>query len=261
MSETDPASIYETYLVPAIFEPLARILIDLARPLPNEHVLDAACGTGVVARSTAAVIGPSGKVVALDFDPLMIAMARRLDPNVIWSVGDLQDLPFEDEVFDLAICQQGLQFLPDREGGLRQLYRVLRRGGRMVLGIWTELAKSPGHALLFAVLGRLLGTDMTRPPAWSLTDETQILEFVSAAGFIDVEMTIASLRTRYPSARRFVEILIHGSSKLTRQALAQVPTERRNAFIDEVAERLDRYQTNAGLELPMETRLLVARKR
>ena len=261
MTENDPASIYETYLVPAIFEPLASILIHLAHPLVNEYVLDAACGTGVVARSVAAAIGSSRRITGVDFDPVMIAKARSLRPDIAWQEGDLHNLPFEDSFFDLVICQQGLQFLPDREAGLRQLYRVLRPGGRMVLGIWTELAKSPGHAVLFAALGRLLGTDTTRPPAWSLTDENQILKLVSAAGFIGVETATCSLQTRYPGARRFVEILVDGSSKVTREALAQVPAARRGAFIDEVVERLVGYQTNAGLELPMETRLLVARKR
>ena len=72
MSDDSPASIYETQLVAAIFEPLARILIERARPELGEHVLDATCGTGIVARSVAPMVGPSGKTVGLDYDPIMI---------------------------------------------------------------------------------------------------------------------------------------------------------------------------------------------
>ena len=60
-SRDSPASIYETQLVAAIFEPLARILIERARPELGEHVLDAACGTGIVARLVAPMVGPIRK--------------------------------------------------------------------------------------------------------------------------------------------------------------------------------------------------------
>jgi len=107
-----------------------------------------------------------------------------------------------------------------------------------VLGIWTELARSPGHAKLFHALGTVLDVDMTRPPARSLPDEAQILKLVAAAGFQEIETNCVSLRTTYASARRFVGILIAGSSKLTREALANIPADRRIAFINEVAEDL-----------------------
>ena len=169
--------------------------------------------------------------MGLDFDPMIIAVAKSLGPDIEWQEGDLQGLPFADELFDLVICQQGLQFLPDRDAGLKEIYRVIRPGGRMVLGLWTELTKSPGHAVLFGALGALLGVDMAQPPPWSLADGTQVLKLVSAAGFIGVETTVMSSRATFPSARRFVEIMIDGSSRLTRQALARVPAGRRVAFI------------------------------
>src|SRR5580700_9137128 len=95
-SRDSPASIYETQLVAAIFEPLARILIERARPELGEHVLDAACGTGIVARLVAPMVGPSGRTVGLDYDPIMIEMAKSLAPEIEWRQGDLQNLPFPD---------------------------------------------------------------------------------------------------------------------------------------------------------------------
>lgn len=261
VSDDSPASIYETQLVPAIFEPLARMLIDQARPRSGEHVLDAACGTGIVARLIAPMVGPSGTTVGLDFDPIMIEKAQSLAPEITWRQGDLQNLPFADELFDLVICQQGLQFLPDRGAGLRQIRRVLRPGGRMVLATWSDLAKSPGHSLLFEALGAIVGSDSARPTAWSLANEAQLLKLVSEAGFGSVATTTVSLQTTYPSARRFVEILLNGSSKLTREALARIPADRKTAFIDEVTVRLRAYETGNTLVLPMESRVSVANKR
>jgi ubiquinone/menaquinone biosynthesis C-methylase UbiE len=260
LSADNPAQIFETKLVPAIFAPWARVLIDFATPKSGEHVLDAACGTGVVSRLVAPMVGPSGRTVAIDFDPIMIATAKGLCPDVECSEADLQNLPFADGIFDLVICQQGLQFLPDRVAGLAQIYRVLNPGGRMALAIWTDLRRSPGHAILFDALGTMLGLDMSRPPAWSLTDSNHVMQLVSAAGFVKTEMTVTDMRAKFSSAQEFVEILIDGSSKLTRQALAQLPADRKAAFIHGVTERLQQYETDTALEVPMESMLLVAHK-
>jgi len=260
-TDDNPASIYEAQLVPAIFEPLARVLIERVRPKLGESVLDAACGTGVVARLIAPTVGPSGMMVGIDFDPMMVEMAKRLAPEIEWRQGNLQNLPFADEFFDLVVCQQGLQFLPDRNAGVREIHRVLRAGGRIVLATWTDLAKSPGHLLLFEALGATLGPDRARPTAWSLSDETQLLNLVSEAGFVSVTTTIVSLQTKYPSARQFIEILLNGSSKVTREALAQIPPDRKTGFIDQVTMRLQAYETSNGLVLPMESRVLVGHRR
>jgi ubiquinone/menaquinone biosynthesis C-methylase UbiE len=260
MTSNDPAWVYETNQVRAIFGPWARVLVDLARPVPGERVLDGACGTGVVARLVAPSVRPTGSVAGLDFDAAMIAVAKELSQDIDWQQGDLQRLPFADDDFDLVVCQQGLQFLPDRAAGLREMHRVLRPGGRIVLGIWTELAKSPGQAALFGALGSMLGKDMSAPPPWSLADAAEVMKLVSAASFTDTEMTTNSLAALYSSAREFVEIMIAGTSKLTRQALEQIPADRKVAFIDSVARSLSEFETDAGIELPNESRLLVAYK-
>ena len=123
-------------------------------------------------------------------------------------------------VLDIVTCQQGIQFLPDRAAGLRQMHRVLRPGGRMALSVWTEFAKLPGHAMLFAALGKVLGVDMRQPPARSLTDATQLLRSFRRPAS-ELEMKLAFLRTTWPSARRFVEIVIAGSFELdTRDVVA-----------------------------------------
>jgi SAM-dependent methyltransferase len=261
MALDNPAWVYETYQVPAFFGPWARVLVDLSSPAPDAHVLDAACGTGVVARTVRPAIGPRGKIVGLDFDPNMIAAAKQIAPDIEWQQGDLQSLPFADASFDLALCQQGLQFLPDRQAGLRELHRVLRPGGRLVLATWSDLAKSPGQARLFQALGTLLNINMSRPPAWSLTDAAEVRELVASAGFADIEITQRTLHATYPSARRFVEIMLGGgTSKVTRDALAQIPPERKAALINEIAGPLREFETGAGCKLPNESHLVVAHK-
>jgi ubiquinone/menaquinone biosynthesis C-methylase UbiE len=144
--------IYERHMVPAIFGPWAEDLITLATPKPGERVLDVACGTGVIARLAAQNVGPKGPVVGLDLNPGMLAVARTVPPPVAahieWREGNVGAMPFPDATFDLALCQQGLQFFPDRLAALREIRRTLVPGGRLAFSVWRPIQHSPGFAAL-----------------------------------------------------------------------------------------------------------------
>ena len=104
-------------------------LVDRAALQPGERVLDVACGTGVVARVAAERVGSTGRVAALDVNSGMLAVARSLPAvtgaPVEWHEGSALALPFPDAAFDVAFCQLGLQFFPDRPKALREIRRVL----------------------------------------------------------------------------------------------------------------------------------------
>ncbi len=91
-----------------------------------------ACGTGIVARYATPLLGAEGSVVALDVSPDMLAVARALpEPAgaaVEWQEGDATSLALPDSAFDLVLCQQGLQFFPDRAAAVREMRRVLAPG-------------------------------------------------------------------------------------------------------------------------------------
>src|SRR5260370_13852749 len=109
--------IYERYMVPSLFGPWAADLVKLAAPIRGERVLDVACGTGIVARLAAQRVGPMGKVVGLDLNPSMLTVARSASAgteNIEWREGNATAMPLSQQTFDLVLCQQGLQFLPDR---------------------------------------------------------------------------------------------------------------------------------------------------
>ena len=147
---------YDKYLVPTIFGPWAADLVALAAPQPGERILDAACGTGAVAREAVHVLGASGRVTGLDLNAGMLTIAREHDPqgSVQWQEGSVQAMPFPDGVFTLLLCQQGLQFCPDRAAALREMYRVLASGGRLVLSVWRAMERTPGFLALSQALAR-----------------------------------------------------------------------------------------------------------
>jgi ubiquinone/menaquinone biosynthesis C-methylase UbiE len=142
-----PPEVYERVLVPAVLRPLSERVLDLAAPKEGERVLDLACGTGVLARAVAPTVGSSGNVVGIDVLPGMLAVARSLPAQdgatIDWVEGDATSLDLPDASFDLVLCQQGLQFFPNREATAGEIRRVLAPGGRFVAAVWRSLEHQP----------------------------------------------------------------------------------------------------------------------
>jgi len=103
------------------------------------RILDAGCGSGGMTRLLAQAVGPDGEVVGLDANPQLIEFnqSQRKDPEVAGQIqfqeGDVSHLPFEDDMFDLVWCSRVIHGLRDQAAGVRQLTRVVRPGGRVVL--------------------------------------------------------------------------------------------------------------------------------
>jgi demethylmenaquinone methyltransferase / 2-methoxy-6-polyprenyl-1,4-benzoquinol methylase len=95
---------------------------------PGDRVLDACCGTGDLALAD---LEAGGEVTGLDFSDAMLARARRKSSSVEWVAGDLLALPFPDGTFDAATVGFGIRNVADLDGGLAELARVLRPGGRL----------------------------------------------------------------------------------------------------------------------------------
>ncbi|MBC7665575.1 MAG: methyltransferase domain-containing protein [Caulobacter sp.] len=118
-------------------------LLERLRPRPGERVLDVACGTGVLARELARLVGTTGEVVGIDLSQAMIdaANGRERDPASApthHARMDAQSLAFPDASFDVVLCCFGLMYLPDAERALAEMRRVLRPGGRVGLAVWGE---------------------------------------------------------------------------------------------------------------------------
>ena len=97
---------------------------------PGDRVLDACCGTGDLAVEAER---RGGRAVGLDFSPRMLERARRKSGAIEWVQGDALALPFTDGEFDAATVGFGVRNLADLEGGLRELERVLRPGGKLAV--------------------------------------------------------------------------------------------------------------------------------
>ena len=95
--------------------------------------LDVACGSGKLTAQLAALVGRAGRVVGLDFSAQMLEVARRDHPELEFLEGDALNLPFDDASFDAATIAFGLRNLADPVRGLREMLRVVRQQGRVVV--------------------------------------------------------------------------------------------------------------------------------
>ena len=255
------AEIYEQHLVPTIFGPWAADLIGAAAPQPGERVLDLACGTGVVARLAAERVGARGKVVGLDLNPGMLAVARSVaSPTPVdWREGSAVALPFEAGAFDLVLCQQGLQFFPERPAALREMHRVLVPGGRLGLATWRPMQHAPGFAALAEALGRHVGPEaaaLMQAP-FSLGDAEELRALVGGAGFREVEIRPAAKTLRFPSVDEFVQRYVAGSPLAG--PVGRADDRARAALLGEVRDQLRAHLSPDGLAFPIENHLTVAR--
>ena len=207
-----PPEVYERVLVPAVLRPLTLDVVDLAAPKEGERVLDLACGTGVVARTVAPIVGSSGTVVGVDVLPPMLAVARSLAPPdgaaIEWREGDATALELPDASFDLVICQQGLQFFPDRAATAAEVLRVLAPGGRFVAAVWQSIERQPFwkgftqiEARNLAPLG-LTPEDVTLPFSWG--DADALRELLAEAGFESIELSTTMIMANF-AAETFIE--------------------------------------------------------
>lgn len=136
--------LYETYLVPMIFETYAADLVNRLASRPLARVLEIAAGTGVVTRKLASALPESVAIVATDLNQPMLDMAAKIGTRraVEWRQADAMQLPFEDAMFDAVVCQFGVMFFPDKPKAFAEARRVLRPGGVFIFNVWDRIEEN-----------------------------------------------------------------------------------------------------------------------
>ena len=190
------AETYDEVLVPRLFTPCAKILLERLGLRAGETLLDVACGTGIVARLAAPLLGPGGRVIGRDINEAMIARARshalpRNSASVMFGVSPAAALDLADTSVDAVTCQQGLQFFPEPAAALSEMRRCLRPNGRAAIAVWFGINECPLWAALEVGLAEQFGTEraaaIRRPFSWpgpgALTAE------LAGAGFDEIRLS------------------------------------------------------------------------
>ncbi len=182
----------------ADYEPLWRAqlapaqdqLLAMAALRPGESVLDIACGTGLVSFAAAQAVGATGSVIGVDLSGKMIEAADGLArmrglANTGFLRMDAEGLSLPDASRDVALCALGLMYFPDPVAALREMRRVLRPGGRVVLAVWGERARC-AWAPVFPIVDAEVQGEVC-PLFFQLGQADNLAQACADAGFGDID--------------------------------------------------------------------------
>ncbi len=187
------AQIYEDILVPRLFAPCAITLLIRLGLHPGETLLDVACGTGIVVRFAAPVLGAAGRVVGRDVTPAMVEVARCEPARTAaapcdWGLAPADAVDLPDGTADVVTCQQGLQFFADPDAAVREMHRVLRSGGRVGIAVWHAIEECPLWAAAQVAAAPQIGAEraaqLNTPFSWP--GEATLVDVLERAGFADL---------------------------------------------------------------------------
>ena len=254
----EAAELYESAFVPAFFAQWAPTICAAAGVGPGQRVLDVACGTGVVTRTAAALVAPTGFVVGLDVNEAMLTVARRVSPALEFRQGDASALPFPDESFDTVLCQLALMFFPDPATAIGEMARVAKPGGSVAILVPSALSAQAAFAPFVAMAARHAG-----PEALSLLstyfvfgDLDQLVRLVESKGLRATAADTRSGTYRAASVDAFVTTEVESTPLLERIADAVYRRIRADAH-----DVLAPFTTaDQRVEAPFECSLVVARR-
>lgn len=177
-------------------------LLQMAELAPGDHVLDIACGTGLVTVPAARAVGSGGRVVATDLSQEMVTRtahaALRAGLAVETRRMDAETLDLPDRSFHVALSSLGLMYVPDPDRALAEQRRVLRPGGRAVAAVWGARNRC-GWAEIFPIVDARVSSEVC-PLFFQLGGPRVLEDAFRNAGFVDVTAVRIQVELRYRSA-------------------------------------------------------------
>lgn len=232
--------------------PAHELLLSLAAPQPGEHLLDIACGTGLVTFPAARAIGAGGRVVGTDLSEEMVksiaVRAAQQDIRGEFHRQDAEKLEFADASFDVALCALGLMYVPDGQKAVREMRRVLKPGGRAVASVWGA-RKNCGWAEIFPIVERRVASEVC-PLFYMLGTGDSLHDSFELAGFTNVEAKRISVTLDYATPEEAIGASFAGGPVALAYSHFDEPT--RESAHAEYLESIAAYRAGAGYRVPGE---------
>lgn len=257
----NPAENYQKFFVPTIGEPLAKELIAKADLHKGEKILDVACGTGIVTRLAAEKVGDKGKVDGLDINLGMLEVAKAVTPKdegIEWHEASAASIPLPDNSFDVVMCQMGLQFVDDKPGALKEMHRVMKPEGRLVLNV--PGPKTGVMDVLDNALEKHISSDAARfvETTFSLYDSEEIKNMLIRAGFHNIKVEQKPKSLHLPSPKDFLWQYINGTP--LSEIVSHADEKSRVALEAEVVTNSQKFVENGGMKYEQNITVVTARK-
>jgi len=247
-------------IIRVMFAPVTQALIEEGLVGSRQSVLDIATGPGEPALSVAAVVGPEGKVCAIDPVPGMVAAARRAAErlgfrNTQFEVASADQLPFPDGTFDAVVSRFGVMFFPSPVDAVREMLRVLKPGRKLALAVWHFADSNPFHYSFSRVIERYVESPPLAPDApdaFRFASFGKLRDVLGEAGAMAASERLLQFAIQAPiSVEEFWTLRCEMSEKL-REKLAMLSGEQLGEVKRQTLEALGEYSTEGGLSFPAE---------
>jgi len=237
----------------AQLEPAQSLMLDMVALRPGEHVLDVACGTGLVSFRIADAVGAKGSVFGTDISGEMIWTARRLAAergvaNVRFERFDAESLALDREGFDAAVCALGLMYVPNPVTALGEMRRLLKPGGRIAAAVWGARAKC-GWAEIFPITDAHVASEVC-PMFFHLGTGDVLARAFADAGCVDIHAERLRVKLAYGSDHHALGAAFRGGPVALAYNRFNDETKQavHAAYLDSIAG----YRVGAGYEIPGE---------
>lgn len=218
----------------AAAQPVSDRLIELAGVKPGSRVLDIATGNGEPAVTAARRVGASGKVIATDQSPGMLAIARERAAalglaNVEFRESDGESLAIEERDFDAVLCRWGLMFMPDVARAVAGIRERMAAGARFATAVWSTPDKVPMISIGADIVRKL--ANLPPPPPGALEPmrlaDTSILKgALERAGFGDIAVEPMPVTFEFARAEDFTQFRVEVSAPFRAMLARQTPDMR-----------------------------------
>lgn len=255
------SAFYERYWQEQL-RPAHEALLAAADLQPGEHVLDVACGTGLVTLPAAARVAPGGRVVGTDISSSMVTSARSLATergltNAAFECCAAEDLEVvATTTFDVALCSLGLMYVPEPAVALAEMHRLLRPGGRVVASVWGERSCC-GWAEVFPIVDARVASDVC-PLFFALGAPGALAGVMTCAGFVEVEVTRLDVELVYADEDEAIGAAFLGGPVAL--AHSRFDDDTRRSAHAEYIDSLHGFRDGAGFRVPGQFAVASARR-
>lgn len=256
---------YERFISEPITMPCVPGLFEAVELSEGDRVLDVGCGTGIVARMAAERVGPNGRVLGVDLNDSMLSTARRLaegtnGSKLEWRQADATALPVDEGAFDVAFCQQALQFVPDKAKAALEMYRALAPEGRLGCSVLRDLQYNPYQQAVADALAQHVGPEAAAVihTPFAFGDPEALRQLAGEAGFHDVHIRLEIGMMRYGALDELVPGYL--ASTPAASSVADADEDTHQAILQDIEAALAPYLDDDGLAAPIEFYVLTARK-
>ncbi|MCC5907660.1 MAG: class I SAM-dependent methyltransferase [Balneolaceae bacterium] len=228
-------------------------LLEMAALKPGEKVLETSCGTGLITIRAAKQIQPDGQLIATDISDKMVEISEELAKqyqlsNITLKRMDAENLDLEDDQFDAAICGLGLMYFPNPVQGLKEMYRVLKPGGRAAVVIWGE-RKNCGWADIFSIVDKRVASEVCPMFFQQGTGDT-LESSMKTSGFEQIQTHRFSRKITFSSPEMAVTAAFAGGPVAL--AYRKFDEETKESAHKEYLDSISEFRQNGEYDIPGE---------